>query len=168
MKESDKLCIGCGIHAMKGFINVDIGPFQGVDVVHDLNVVPYPFKSNSFRLVVGHHVLEHLTDVTQVMDELYRICKDKAEVIITVPYYHSQGAFQDITHKHFFAVTSFDYFSDKWVHKYTDSQFRVKKVRMIPTRLGKCFPPSLRHWASLVFGEIIRELTFELEVVKRK
>ena len=39
-----KLHLGCGKVIKKGFINLDSVKLKGVDVVHNLDVYPWPFK----------------------------------------------------------------------------------------------------------------------------
>ena len=44
-----------------------------------------PFKENSFDVVFCNHVLEHITDDTKAMQELYRILKPKGMGIFQIP-----------------------------------------------------------------------------------
>ena len=92
-----KLLVGCGRHHREGYVNLDIAKMPGVDVVHDLDKFPYPFKDNTFSEIVAEHVLEHLADLMSVMREFHRISKQGGIIKIVVPYYHSHGAFQDPT-----------------------------------------------------------------------
>ena len=43
-----KLNIGCGKKILNGYINLDVVKLPGVDIVHDLNKYPWPFKDNYF------------------------------------------------------------------------------------------------------------------------
>ena len=45
------LDLGCGANKYPGSIGIDRLKLPGVDIVHDLNVFPYPFKNNSFEKV---------------------------------------------------------------------------------------------------------------------
>lgn len=103
------LNLGCGTTRIPGSIGVDktkIAKF--VDVVHDLDVLPYPFKSGSVDEIHMYHVLEHLHDPIKKLEELYRILKPKGVAYIRVPHFSSVGAFSDITHIRPFGYTSFD------------------------------------------------------------
>jgi len=51
-KQLDKLNLGCGTDIWEGYLNVDIVPFQGVDMVWDLNETPLPFKDDSFSEIL--------------------------------------------------------------------------------------------------------------------
>lgn len=57
------LDVGCGVNKVEGAVGLDISPRSHADVIHDLNVVPYPFDDNEFDLVVANHVVEHVPDV---------------------------------------------------------------------------------------------------------
>jgi len=163
-----KLHLGCGTNILKGYINLDIMKLKGVDVTHNLNKIPYPFKNNTFDEIVANHVIEHLENILNVVQELSRISKNGAILKIRVPYYNSQGAFQDPTHTHFFAITSFDYFTKESGYGfYSPVKFKILKKEAVPTRLGRIFPKFMRIPLSLVFGEFIRELYFELKVIKK-
>src|SRR5689334_21178817 len=60
------LDIGCGKHNTPGAVGMDSNPRSDADVLHDLDVVPYPFPDDEFDLVVGNQVIEHVTDVLAV------------------------------------------------------------------------------------------------------
>lgn len=128
-KDSEKvLHIGSGSAVLQGAESIDILDLPGVDVVHDLDVFPWPYKDNEFDLVFGHNVFEHLTDQVKTMEEIWRILKPGGRVVITVPYFRSTDAFTDTTHKHFFTSGSMNYFLDlknnsQSEYRYTEKRF---------------------------------------------
>lgn len=103
------LDLGCGKNKLLGAIGVDFHDNTDADVVHDLNRFPYPFGDDEFDGILLNHVLEHLEDVVKVMEEVYRIAKPDAIVVVNAPYFTSVDAFTDPTHKHFFASRTLDY-----------------------------------------------------------
>ncbi len=121
-----KLNLGCGRDVKRDYVNLDIIKLNGVDYVHDINKPPYPFKNNQFDEVLCQDVLEHVSDLLIVMREIYRILKPGGVVRIRVPHFTSAIAFNDITHKHFFAWDSFNYFlkNDKYGF-YVDFSFEL-------------------------------------------
>jgi len=85
-----------------------------------------------------------------------------------VPYYHCSGAYNDITHKHWFNKRSIYQLvsgEDYLIHKKTN-KFQIVRLELIPTRLGKLFPSFIREMVSFVFGEIYSEIMVLLKVLK--
>jgi len=79
-----KLNLGCGKYPISGWTNIDIYPFDGVDLIHDLND-GIPFDDNSVEAVVMVNALDHCKNPHFIMDEILRICKPEAYVQIRVP-----------------------------------------------------------------------------------
>jgi SAM-dependent methyltransferase len=104
------LHLGCGRSARAGCLNVDRVELPGVDLVWDLNTRPWPFATGAWHRVVACHVLEHLDDVVQAVAELHRILAPGGRAEVRVPHIAGWGAWNDITHRHFFTRRSFDYF----------------------------------------------------------
>ncbi|MGI8419924.1 MAG: hypothetical protein ACR2LN_04755 [Candidatus Levyibacteriota bacterium] len=72
-------------------------------------------------------ILEHIDNVVDVMEELYRILKNDEIVRIYAPYSKSEWDVQDPTHKHFFNEKSMDYFIDDYRYNYY-TNIRFKKI----------------------------------------
>ena len=114
-----RINIGCGNRYMKGWVNLDIddkdiyGDKIKVDIKHNLEKFPWPFKDNEFDEVLIRHTLEHLDDIFKVMKELTRITKNGGIIIIVVPHFSCYLAYRDPTHKHFFSYQSINYFKGK-------------------------------------------------------
>jgi predicted SAM-dependent methyltransferase len=92
-----KLHLGCGRDIKKGWVNVDIAPLPGVDMVVDLEKTPYPFRDNEFSEIEAHHTFEHIGNFMPMMEELHRICKPGAIIRVSVPYYASPAFWRDRT-----------------------------------------------------------------------
>ena len=126
------LDLGCGNKTRPGAIGVDWSDRYGADIVHDLNVFPYPFDDNSIDEVFLDNVLEHLEKPIRVMEEVYRITKVAGSVKVIVPYFRSPWAFVDPTHKTFYSAHSFAYFdptnADCERYDYTLARFVVEKI----------------------------------------
>lgn len=103
--------LGCGQKKLwRNSVALDLNPLSKADVVHDLNIFPYPFPDDSFDIVIAEHVIEHLDNVVRVVEELHRIVRHGGVIHIEVPHFSSRDFFTDPTHKHAFSITSFDYF----------------------------------------------------------
>ena len=103
-----KVNFGCGEYLKDGYLNVD--NHFNADLMHDLNVFPYPISSDSYDLIEMHHVLEHLLSPFDVMKELKRIATNKGIISIRVPHF-SRG-FTHPDHKRGFDVTFPFYFDE--------------------------------------------------------
>ena len=131
-----KLHLGCGNEILSGYVNLDKIKLKGVDVVHDLEVLPYPFKAGTFEEIFCKHVLEHVADLLQVMEELHRISRLGGKIKVIAPYFAGHGAFNDPTHKRFFTYKTFEYFEDG--HYYSKATFRTLKRRIFFFNLISC------------------------------
>ena len=85
--EMKKLNLGCGEDYRKGWLNVDSRKNVKVDLIYDLDKLPYPFKKNQFDLVLTLDVLEHLKNPETTITDIKRILKPSGYLIITVPAY---------------------------------------------------------------------------------
>lgn len=119
--------IGCGKTRIPDSIGIDNVLIEGcVDIVHDLNRVPYPLADNYADEIHIYHVLEHLNEPIKKMEELHRILKPGGILYMRVPHFSSMGAFTDLTHKRPFAYHSFDCFEkDNYHHYYSNAAFKI-------------------------------------------
>ena len=138
MPKYSKLNVGCGTDIRKGYINIDAIKFKGVDVVHDLNKFPWPFKKNSFDEIYASHILEHVDDLIKTIKEIRRISKNRAAVYIRAPHFSCGVSYRDPTHKRLFSYFTFDYFSNpKDYYKRPESGFmKIKDRKLNFTRLA--------------------------------
>lgn len=105
-----KLNLGCGGRPLPGYVNVDIYGDK-VDIRHNLNIFPYPFKENSVDIVRMSDVLEHLDDPRLVLKEIRRILKPGGIFKFYLPHFTYNGAFNPF-HKTFWSYNSVCYNSD--------------------------------------------------------
>ena len=169
-----KLNFGCGLDIKEGYVNMDILKIKGVNVVHDFNKFPYPFKDNEFDEVLTSHVLEHLDDLVKVMAELKRICKPNAKIFIRVPHFSCGVSYRDPTHKRLFSYFTFDYFTEDCFYglpkfKIANRKLNFTRLAFIP--LNKVFNPLININPSMYerfFCWILpcAEAIFELRVIK--
>lgn len=182
-----KLNVGCYDDIRVGYINLDIEKyFDGIDVIHDLEKFPYPFKDNFFDEIVLRNVLEHidLNKTELVLNELHRICKNKAVIKITVPY--GSNWMRNIFHKRGFDFHTFVCLTrkpkiKKWQNKL---QFGLRRMEGTPTNVGKYIPNpkifnfgkkqhnvkiklGLRDVISFFISSITRNIYAELIVIKK-
>lgn len=124
-----KLNLGCGKWIIPWYINQDVIDLPGVDMVFDLDKFPYPFEDNTFDEIYSAHVLEHVQDLGQVMQELTRICKPGAEIKVIVPYFSNPWTWADYTHKRGFTTATFKYFHPDFFYNH-GAKIHVKDFRI--------------------------------------
>ena len=178
-----RLDLGCGARKREGFKGVDVLPFQGVDIVHDLNRLPYPFSANSIEEIWMDNVLEHLDGPLRIVEEIHRICAPDASVTVKVPYFRSYYATIDPTHRNFFGVHWFRYFDpdDELCkrYRYSDACFKQQGLLFDEgfASSWRSFRPLIRAFANrhprqyeARFSHLfpLDQLTFRLVVKKPK
>lgn len=128
-----KLDLGCGLEKVEGADGLDALDLPGVKYKHDMNKFPYPIKPNSYDEIHCYHILEHVDDVIKVMEEIYRIGKNNAQVYIRSPHAScSKVLWADPTHKRGFSTRTFiEYFSStgRWGY-YTKANFSLKTMKI--------------------------------------
>ena len=75
--------LGSGQDDYDGFLNIDLGSYDPVDIVADLKNIP--MTDNSVDLVASNSVLEHIYDFQEVIEEVFRILKPKGYFYLCVP-----------------------------------------------------------------------------------
>ena len=131
-----KLNFGCGTDYKEGWINADIDKNVKADVYINRNKRRYPFKDNEFDLIMLKMVLEHVDSPLHVLEELWRISKKGAKIIIEVPHWSSYLQYTDLTHRHAFSLLSFHYFernSPKYYSDFADFKILSKKCKTFRT-----------------------------------
>ena len=177
MVDSDKtiLNLGCGRRHMTDAVNLDITPDTDPDVVHNLNLTPWPFKDEQFQRVVMLDVMEHLDDVGQDDGRDSTVSAKTRQFLRSRFHNFSCGnAFTDPTHRHYFGRFSFNYFTGEHQFSfYTQKRFVRRSVQIVfkPTlinklilRLANRYPEEYeRRWAWIFPAWFLH---FELEVQK--
>lgn len=119
-----KLDIGGGANPSEGFINMDIRDIKGVDVVHDFEVLPWPFPDKTFTLLSAAHVIEHIDPrkfgFINWMNEVWRVLKYDGQMRVATPYGGSTHYLADPTHINPCVPHTFHYFDPFQVTKLYD------------------------------------------------
>lgn len=106
------LVLGCGNQPSGGAVNHDIVKHRDeVDIVWDLNDLPWPWENEQFEGVVARAVLEHLDlNLMQSMNEIWRITKPGGTLDVKLPYWRSEVSYEDPTHRWAVGLHVFDQF----------------------------------------------------------
>ena len=172
------LDVGCGNNKIPGATGIDLVAGTQADIVHDLNVTPWPLDSDRYEVVRLWSILEHLRDVGAVISEVYRVSKSGATVIIGVPHFSSVYAYSDPTHVHLFSAEFMDYFIDGTEHAqkygfYSTARFRLdeRRVTLSPfwarLRITRAVNRSLPTYETYLSG-LIRGADIQLKLTVLK
>jgi SAM-dependent methyltransferase len=172
------LDLGCGKKKKTNAIGIDFNERTDADIIHDLNIFPYPLEDNTYDDIYIDNTLEHLDNVIAVMEEVHRVCKRGGIVKIMVPYFRSAWASIDPTHQHYFTANSFAYFDpDNLIceqYSYSTKRFKIKRIRFneglengllkrVIKSFANHFPIQYEFKLSQFFP--LDELTFTLEKI---
>ncbi|MEK6760762.1 MAG: methyltransferase domain-containing protein [Nanoarchaeota archaeon] len=163
-----KLNFGCGIDVWGGADNVDVQESDKLTKSFDFDKFPYPIKENSYDFIYSRNVLEHVDKPDKVIMELWRIAKPGAIIKIIVPHYTNKGAYSDVQHRHFYNEIAFKLMEDPQLGKKLDNsqKFKVKKLVLVPSKIGKFMPKKLREKLALFVNGLLSEIDVEYQVIK--
>lgn len=129
-KEHVLIEIGCGTTKQHGAIGIDLLPLENVDfaanIEHGLGFIP----DNSVDEIFSAHVLEHIENFDNLIKEIYRILKKDGIAKIIVPHFSNPYFYSDPTHKRFFGLYTFEYYSNN-----ADSKYKRKVPNFYSTDL---------------------------------
>ena len=139
-QEIIRLNLGCGAERRSGYIGIDQFDLPGVDIVANLEEGLSFLPSESVDEIYSKSFLEHVVNFESLMKECWRVLKKNGSMELFVPHFSNPYYYSDYTHKRFFGLYTFEYFSKKqefFKRKlpsfYTDFYFRTKKIKLIFT-----------------------------------
>lgn len=142
-KGCKKLNLGAGLSPQGGgFINHDIVVLPNIDVVWDLNEIPWPWGDNEFDLVRAFSVFEHLkNDLITTLNECWRIIKPEGILNVKYPTVSNLHLNDDPTHRWIWTMKTIDFVdpSTKYGKEcgyYTNYHWSIKTKE---ERKGNCF-----------------------------
>jgi SAM-dependent methyltransferase len=163
-----ELLIGCGNSRVKKLtfdatlewdelVTIDHDPNCGADIVHDLDVTPWPVDADQFDACHAYEVLEHLGQQGDFkaffrhFGEIYRVLKDGGILFATVPAWDDVWAWADPSHTRVIAPETL---------VFLDQTEYVKQVGITPMtdfrwlwkgdfELAACERKGGHHWIAL-------------------
>jgi SAM-dependent methyltransferase len=177
--------LGCGNSpTVKNAITIDIVDLDKVDIVADLNKGLSFLPDNSVDEIYSYHFLEHLSDLDFFMKEIYRVLKNGGKKIGSVPHFSNPYYYSDYTHRSFFGLYTFCYFSKQKYYRrgvptfYSDIDFKINNIRLlfyspffmrnVVKKACNCFFNSSKYWqefyeSSFCYTFPCHEIRFEIE-----
>jgi SAM-dependent methyltransferase len=124
------LDVGCGSKKHPGAVGLDISADTDADIVHDLDVFPYPVDDDSFDHVLMQDVIEHVAEPMRVAAELHRILRPGGRLQLRTPHFSSALAYGDPTHRHFYSTSAIRYLADPAFAHYSTARFHIDHISL--------------------------------------
>ena len=107
----DILNVGAGNKIIEGAVNHDRRKHRPeIDVVHDLNILPWPWEDDSFDKIAAIAVLEHLdVDLITLLNECHRLLRPGGLLVIKLPLWDAEASYDDPTHRWRYTLRSLHY-----------------------------------------------------------
>lgn len=136
-----RLDIGCGANKQPGFVGMDVLALPGVDIVHDINIHPWPLPDECALVAMCSHLVEHIPPVAigangtwfpfiAFMDEVWRVLKPEGQFAIVCPHGWSAGYLQDPTHCNAINENTWAYFCPEQADGMLYSFYKPKPWRI--------------------------------------
>lgn len=126
------LDIGCGSNKVKGALGMDFNANLDADIIHDLNLFPYPLNDDEFDHIYISNTLFLLNNPIKIMEEVYRVLKLGGGVTVIQPYFRSVFNFIDPYVKNFGTAHSFAFYDpDDPIfirYQYTKAKFKTISI----------------------------------------
>ena len=184
-----KLNLGSGSKILDGYTNVDKYDYYKPDIVHDLEIFPYPFEDNSVDEILLSHVLEHIgqsPDVfLKIIKEFYRVCHNDSLIKIIVPHPRHDDFISDPTHVRPITILGLQLFDKnlnlKWEKEkaantplalINDVNFKIKNVKFnldsnyVKKFEDKNIDKSQVDTDILKLNNVVKEMVIDWQVIK--
>ena len=126
-----------------------------------------PFQENTFDKVISQSQIDHVDNLREFMNEVWRVSKKNAKVLISCHFYHTQTSFLPEHKQH---MTYFHFADLEKTRKFKIVSFRTRGNiigKLIPDiKLGPDKHIGLRYKMGTIIGELVKKLDVELNVIK--
>jgi len=130
-------------------IGIDRFALPGVAIVADLERGLGFLRDDSVDRVVCEHFLEHIGQFEGLMAEIHRVCKPGATVEIAVPHFSNPHYYSDYTHRRFFGLYTFDYFTPRPLQplkRKVPDYYGGARFRVLRREYGFASRVKIRRW----------------------
>jgi ubiquinone/menaquinone biosynthesis C-methylase UbiE len=159
--------LGCGNRKrLNNSIGVDLLDYDSVDIVGDVFAVLARIPDTVVDAVHSHHFFEHVSPLDTLMNELARVIKPGGRLEVVVPHFSNPYFYSDYTHKIFFGLYSFSYFTqDNFLKRKTPHYNRTLafELQEVHLRFRSARPFYIRYGIKVVLEKIFNYNTFMKE-----
>ena len=110
-----RLDLGCGENKEPGFVGMDSRSLPDVEIVWDVEDIPWPLPDESVVVLKASHLVEHIDPhgggFLRFMDEAWRVLQVGGQFAISCPHGASPGFLQDPTHCNALNEATWSYFT---------------------------------------------------------
>lgn len=129
------LNLGCGDNIIGHAVNVDIRQHRPqVDVICDLNNLPWPWPDGSFDHIVAKAIFEHLRlTLLEAMNEAWRLMSPHGFIEVKLPYWKHEVSYNTPDHRYVAGLGIFEMLDPstdrgKQYPWYTDRKWSIRRV----------------------------------------
>lgn len=160
--------LGCGPNKRHAdAIGIDALDYPCVDVVGDVYEVLAQLPTGSVGKVYSYHFIEHVESVSRLLEELSRVVKAGGEIEFIAPHFSNPHFYSDPTHRNFFGLYTFSYFSTGSLLRRKVPTYQEKlwfRLEQVDLRF-KSFPPFyVRHAFKKLIGSVFNSCGYMKEL----
>lgn len=162
-----KIELGCGNKKKySDSIGIDMLDYENVDIVGDVTDVLQLLPDNSISEIYSSHFFEHMADLSLLMKLLERVLCINGSLEIIVPHFSNPYFYSDYTHKTFFGLYTFCYFSKNNFFRRGVPTYN-RKIELELTKVDLVFkstrPFYVRHLLKLIVGKLVNVSNYTKE-----
>lgn len=132
------LNLGSGLENLNDYYNCDIKENKNVDIVCDLNKNLDLIPDNTVGNIYSNQTLEHIINLTGLMNEIIRISCNNTNCKFIVPHFANPYYYSDPTHVRHFGLYTFHYFvkkNNQWIRK-VPNYLTMNEIVLIDTKIS--------------------------------
>lgn len=164
-KNIKRLNFSCADDIREGWDNCDIQRRKDVWYI-DADVFPYTIMDDYYDYILLKQCLYEFLYPRRVLNELWRISKEKAIIDIEVGYWNNKGSYIDMDTLHYFNEQTFIQFCKNNCRIDKTPKFKLVYIKYEKPLSVHWIPLSVCKTLSIFFSGFISKMYVRLEVLK--